>query len=100
MTTTTRAGRAVLHAPGTLSPRKITVKCARSARVLWMALRATLDSDLPRQDLGTYREDGGNLRTTGQFFTWQGKFRRVARTVAFFTPSDWQLPDRVVCQFP
>jgi hypothetical protein len=24
-----------------------------------MTLRATLDSDLPRQDLGTYREDGG-----------------------------------------
>jgi hypothetical protein len=26
-----------------------------------MALRATLDSDLPRQDLGTYQEDGGEV---------------------------------------
>jgi len=24
-----------------------------------MALRATLECDLPRQDLGTYRKDGG-----------------------------------------
>ncbi len=58
MTAPARAGRAVLHAPGILSPRKITVKCARYARVLRMALRATPDCDLPRQDLGTYQEDG------------------------------------------
>ena len=52
-----RVGRAVLHAPGILSPRKITVKGARVAAA--MALRATLECDLPRQDIGTYQEDGG-----------------------------------------
>jgi hypothetical protein len=39
-----RAGRAVLLAPGMLSPRKITVKGARYAPVAAaMALRATLE---------------------------------------------------------
>ncbi len=33
MTRAVRAGRAVLHAPGILLPRKITVKGARCARV-------------------------------------------------------------------
>lgn len=39
-------------APGILSPRKITVKSAPACglHVLRMALRATLDGDLPRQD--------------------------------------------------
>ena len=40
---------------------KITFKSARCARVLRMALRATLDTDLPRQDLGTYQEDGTTM---------------------------------------
>jgi hypothetical protein len=31
-----------------------------------MALRASLDGDLPRQELGTYREDGGESRITVQ----------------------------------
>src|SRR5579863_3325008 len=43
---------------GILLPRKITVKSAPYGRVLRMALRATLECDLPRQDLGTYRGDG------------------------------------------
>ena len=37
---------------------KITVKSAPYGRVLRMALRATPDSDLPRQESGTYQEDG------------------------------------------
>ena len=40
------------------SRRARSSKCARCARVLRMALRATLDCDLPRQDLGTYPQDG------------------------------------------
>jgi len=60
MTRTTRAaGRAVLHAPGSLSPRKLTLKDATFGRVLRTALRAALDRELPRPDLGTYPEDGG-----------------------------------------
>ena len=53
----TRAG-AVLHAPGILSPGKLTLKGAPCGRVLRTALRTALDRDLPRQDLGTYKEDG------------------------------------------
>jgi hypothetical protein len=51
-------GRAVLRAPGSLSPRKLTLKDATCGRVLRTALRAALDRELPRQDLGTYQEDG------------------------------------------
>jgi hypothetical protein len=51
-----RNGRAVLPAPGSLSPRKITIKGAPAARRRCAA--QTLDTDLPRQDLGTYQEDG------------------------------------------
>jgi hypothetical protein len=59
MTAPARAGRAVLHAPGIFSPPKITVKGARCARVAAaMALRATPECDLHRQDRGTYPEDG------------------------------------------
>jgi hypothetical protein len=50
-------GRAVLHAPGILSPRKITVKGAPDGASL-AAQGQTLDCDLPRQDLGTYQQDG------------------------------------------
>jgi hypothetical protein len=39
---------------------KITVKCARCAHVLRMALRATLDTDLPRQDPAPIRRTGEN----------------------------------------
>jgi hypothetical protein len=39
-------GRAVLHAPGCLSPRKITIKGACGAPLMVI---------FPRQDLGTYR---------------------------------------------
>jgi hypothetical protein len=47
VTVPARTDRAVLLAPGILSPRKITVKGARDARVAYaMALRATLDCDL------------------------------------------------------
>jgi hypothetical protein len=49
---------AVPLALGILSPRKITVKAARSARALRVTLRASLDSDLPRQEIGAYQEDG------------------------------------------
>jgi hypothetical protein len=46
-------------------PSKITGKGAHCARVAnAMALRATLECDLPRQDLGTYQEDGGIDETT------------------------------------
>jgi hypothetical protein len=48
----------ILAVRGILSPCKITVKCAPCGRVLWMALRAPLDCDLPRQTIGTYRQDG------------------------------------------
>ena len=49
----------VLPAPGIVSPPKIAVKGARFARVAGaMTLRATLECDLRRQDLGTYQEDG------------------------------------------
>jgi hypothetical protein len=52
-------GRAVLLAPGILSPRKITIKGTPAARRRFAA--QTLDTDLPRQDLGTYQEDGRGL---------------------------------------
>jgi hypothetical protein len=52
-------GRAVLRLPGSLSPRKITIKGAPGARRRFAA--QTLDSDLTRQDLGTYQEDGREL---------------------------------------
>jgi hypothetical protein len=46
-------GRAVLHAPRSLSPRKLTLKGATCGRVLrTAALRTALDRELPRQDLG------------------------------------------------
>jgi predicted ABC-type ATPase len=48
--------RAVLRSPGSLSPRKITIKGAPLARP--RCAGQTLDTDLPRQDLGTYQEDG------------------------------------------
>ena len=51
-------GRAVLRAPGSLSPRKITIKGAPAARRCAMAQAPPLTADLPRQDLGTYQEDG------------------------------------------
>ena len=51
-----RNGRAVLLTPGSLSPRKITIKGAPAARPRFAA--QTLDTDLPRQDPGTYQEDG------------------------------------------
>ena len=59
-----RAG-AVLHAPGSLSPRKLTLKGATCGRVLRTALRAALDRELPRQDLGTY-QGGRVVRTKSQ----------------------------------
>jgi hypothetical protein len=49
-------GQAVLRSPGSLSPGKITIKGAPAARPRCAA--QTLDTDLPRQDLGTYQEDG------------------------------------------
>ena len=52
-------GRAVLHAPGSLLPRKITIKGVPTARHRYAA--QTLDTDLPRQDLGTCQEDGGRV---------------------------------------
>ena len=39
-------GRAVLRAPGSLSPRKLTLKDATCGRVLRTALRAALDREL------------------------------------------------------
>ena len=51
------SAEAVLHAPGSLSPGKLTLKGASSGRVLRTALRAALDRELSRQDLGTYQED-------------------------------------------
>ena len=53
-------GGAVLYAPGILSPRKLTLKGATCGRVLRTALRTALDRELPRQDLGTYQEDGAS----------------------------------------
>jgi hypothetical protein len=60
-----RGDRACKNGPGPSSSRrafcrraKITVKSARCARVLRMALRATPDCDLARQDPGKYQEDG------------------------------------------
>jgi len=56
---TAHAGRAVLHAPGIISPDNFTVKGARYAPVAAaMALRATLDCDLPRHMIAAYRKDG------------------------------------------
>jgi hypothetical protein len=54
-----RAG-AVLRSPGSLSPRKITIKGTPAARLRFAA--QTLDTDLPRQVLGTYQEDGKDRR--------------------------------------
>ena len=56
---------AVLHAPGILSPPKDHSQGACCAHVATaMALRATLECDLPRQDLGTCQENGGRTGTT------------------------------------
>jgi hypothetical protein len=54
-----QTSRAVLHAPGSLSPGKITIKGAPAARPRRAA--QTLDTDLSRQDIGTYQEDGGRI---------------------------------------
>ena len=65
MTAPARAGRAVLHAPGILSPRKITFKGARCARVAGaMALRATPECDLPRKDPAPIRRTGEETSDT------------------------------------
>ena len=53
--------RAVLRSPGSLSPRKITIKGAPRARPRYAG--QTLDTELSRQDLGTYQEDGGRVRS-------------------------------------
>jgi hypothetical protein len=55
-------GRAVLLAPGSLSPRKITIKGTPAACRRFAA--QTLDTDLSRQDLGTYQEDGADSTQT------------------------------------
>jgi hypothetical protein len=56
VTATASTDRAVLLAPGILSPRKRS----QSRPYVLFSLRALhLDSDLPGQDLGTYQEDGG-----------------------------------------
>jgi len=60
------AGRAVLHAPGSLSPGKLTLKGATCGRVLRTTLRAALDRELPRQDLGTYQENGGVVKVASE----------------------------------
>jgi hypothetical protein len=67
-------GRAVLLAPGSLSPRKITIKGAPAARRHYAA--QTLDTDLARQDLGIYQEDGGRLDSdhrTAYALGWTGR---------------------------
>jgi hypothetical protein len=43
----------------------LTLKGATCGRVLRTALRAALDRELPRQDLGTYQQDG-NRPTLGR----------------------------------
>lgn len=51
--------RSVLHAPGILSPEKITLKGAAACGLrVPCSARADLDGVLHRQDLGTYQEDG------------------------------------------
>ena len=51
---------------GILSPRKITIKGARYARVANAdGASATLDADLPRQEIGTCQEDGPSTRPRG-----------------------------------
>ena len=44
--------------PGILSPRKITVKCARYAHVLRMAQAPHLTVTFPGKTIGIYRKDG------------------------------------------
>jgi hypothetical protein len=46
-------------APVILSPWKITVKSSPKGASLRFAPGQTLDSDLPRQELGAYQEDEG-----------------------------------------
>jgi hypothetical protein len=67
---------AVLRSPGSLSPRKITIKGAPAARRRFAA--QTLDTDLPRQDLGTYQEDGERL---GKLLLILGYFEPLAASV-------------------
>jgi hypothetical protein len=62
MTASAGTGRAVLLRRAFSRCAKITVKGARYARVaVAMALRATLECDLARQDLGTYQEGRGKV---------------------------------------
>ena len=56
VTARTEADRAVRLAPGILSPRKITIKGAPTGASPQAG--QTLDTDLPRQDPGTYQTDG------------------------------------------
>ncbi len=44
-----------------------------------MALRATLECDLPRQDLGAYQENGGRVETSCQ--AHQGRIGRMILSV-------------------
>jgi hypothetical protein len=58
---TSTNGGAVLLAPDSLLPGKFTIKGAPAARHRCAA--QTLDTDLSRQDLGTYQEDGAESMT-------------------------------------
>ena len=60
-----RDGRAVLPAPGSLLPREITIRGVPAARRSRDGASATLDTDLPRQDLGIYQADGKAAETPG-----------------------------------
>ena len=72
MTALAKSGPGPSSVPGILSPRKITVKGAPSGRVAKaMGAAPTLESDLPRQDLGTYRKDGGKPRRVILFWACQ-----------------------------
>jgi hypothetical protein len=53
-----KSGRAVLLAPGIVSPRKLPVKGAPCGRVPPLRSGQTLDRELPRQKTGTCQEDG------------------------------------------
>jgi hypothetical protein len=85
--------------PGILSPRKLTVKCARCARVLRMALRATLDCDLPGKTIGTYRKDGakrgrcpissGTLGPARPYENYSGASQRYIGSSFTSNPAMW-----------
>jgi hypothetical protein len=86
---------------GILSPCKITVKTARSAHAPRVALRASLDSDLPRQD--HRRPSGGRGLRRGPAYHQrmsEGPAAIPAEMIGKLTEAAARIADRSIAERP